>query len=37
MADCLLDTHVGESFRVVSVQRDATRLRAMEYRSGTPD
>jgi hypothetical protein len=37
MADCLLDTHIGESFCVVSVQRDATRLRAMEYRSGTPD
>jgi hypothetical protein len=38
--DCLLGGH-GEggaaSFRVVSVQRDGQRLRAMEYRSGTPD
>jgi hypothetical protein len=37
MADCLLGNHIGESFRVVSVHRHGTRLRAMEYRSGTPE
>uniref|UniRef100_A0ACD5WJS4 Uncharacterized protein n=2 Tax=Avena sativa TaxID=4498 RepID=A0ACD5WJS4_AVESA len=36
MSDCLLGGH-GESFRVVSVQRDGTRLRAMEYRPSSPD
>jgi hypothetical protein len=34
LANCLLGGH-GESIRVVSVQRDGPRLRAMEYRSGT--
>uniref|UniRef100_A0ACD6A0P8 Uncharacterized protein n=1 Tax=Avena sativa TaxID=4498 RepID=A0ACD6A0P8_AVESA len=43
IADCLLVAGAGHgvdgaaSFRVVSVQRDGPRLRAMEYRSGTPD
>ncbi|CAM0958419.1 unnamed protein product [Alopecurus aequalis] len=36
MADCFLGGH-GESFRVVSVQRDGLRLRAMEYCSGMLD
>uniref|UniRef100_A0ACD5XBA1 Uncharacterized protein n=2 Tax=Avena sativa TaxID=4498 RepID=A0ACD5XBA1_AVESA len=36
MSDCLLGGH-GESFRLVTVQRDGPRLRAMEYRSGSPD
>nr|XP_051214326.1 uncharacterized protein LOC127332108 isoform X3 [Lolium perenne] len=34
LADCLLGGH-GEPIRLVSVQRDGPRLRAMEYRSGT--
>ncbi|CAM0958429.1 unnamed protein product [Alopecurus aequalis] len=36
VADCLLGGH-GESFRVVSVQQDGQRLRAVEHQSGTPD
>uniref|UniRef100_A0ACD5TYE3 Uncharacterized protein n=3 Tax=Avena sativa TaxID=4498 RepID=A0ACD5TYE3_AVESA len=38
IAECLLGEEYGAaSFRVVSVQRDGPRLRAMEYRSGMPD